>query len=100
MHASKCGSGRMDAGGCAPGAWAEEPVWGRGVNEAVCSQLPAVMSDVWRTYRLVMYAKARVVFPVSAVSSIMVITARPLQSITPAMTGKVKKNLQMPDLCP
>lgn len=44
---------------------------GEGVNETVCSQVSAVMSDVWRTYRLVMYAKARVVFPVSAVSSIM-----------------------------
>lgn len=61
MHACKCGSGRMDAGGCAAGAWAEEPVQGRAMNEAVCSQVSAG-SDAWRTYRWVIYAKARVVF--------------------------------------
>lgn len=50
MHACRCGSGRMDADGCAAGAWAEEPVQGRAIKEAMCSQVSAG-SDVWRTYR-------------------------------------------------
>lgn len=61
MHACKCGSGRTDAGGCASAAQAEEPVQGRGMDEAVCSQVSAG-SDAWRTYRWVICAKARVVF--------------------------------------
>lgn len=55
MHACKCGSGNTDAG-----AWAEEPVQGRGTNEAECSQVSAG-SDAQRTHRWVMYAKARVI---------------------------------------
>lgn len=40
-HASKRGPGRMDAGGCASGAQAEELVLGRDMNEAVCLQVSA-----------------------------------------------------------
>lgn len=50
MHASKHGPGRMGAGGCTSGAWAEELVLGRGVKEAMCLQVSAD-SNAQRMYR-------------------------------------------------
>lgn len=102
MPACQCGSGRMAAGGCASGAGAEGPMQGRGMNEAVCTQVSAG-SDAGRTYRWVTYAKARVVsIPFLFLHShpLVVITGRLLQCITPVMIGKVEKRLQMSDLCP
>lgn len=77
---------------CRGGAW---------VRLCVHRCLQAVMHG-GHTEGLYMPRQGWYFFPVSAVSSIMVITGRLWQCITlhPVMTGKVKKNLQMPDLCP